>query len=277
MEVLKVKHSKFKNTGIIFELLTKQITADILAGKKSAATNILKKYFVNTELSKEQKIYEALLSSKNLTESKASIVLNTVVDLSKDLNKTKLRNEKYNLIKEIKKYYNFDSFFKNKISNYREYATLNTLLENQDAKIQIQARHSLLNFLSTAKTENTIEEEFSKLDKETRLISYKILVDKFNEKYSSLNEDQKDILKEYINLADSRPEIVNFYNKKISYISSNLKPYTKVVNDQATRIKLTEVIKLLKPIDKNAKIKDDTLVNILSYQELLSELKKIHG
>ena len=42
---MSVKHSKYKNTGILFELLVRQITADTLDGKDSPARKILKNYF----------------------------------------------------------------------------------------------------------------------------------------------------------------------------------------------------------------------------------------
>ena len=57
------KHNKIKNTGILFELLTRQITVDILNNKKnSSAIKILKKFFnENTELGKENQLYKVLV------------------------------------------------------------------------------------------------------------------------------------------------------------------------------------------------------------------------
>ena len=96
-----IKHSKFKNTGILFEVLVKRITADTLSGKSSPAIKILKQYFVNSEIGKEYKLYETVFKNKNISDSRANIILNTVVESSKKLNRTRLRKEKYNLIKEI--------------------------------------------------------------------------------------------------------------------------------------------------------------------------------
>ena len=96
-----IKHSKFKNTGILFELLVRKITADTLAGTESPSVNILKKYFVNTELGKEYKLYETLFKSKNLTEGKANTILTTILESSKKLNRKALKREKYNLVKEF--------------------------------------------------------------------------------------------------------------------------------------------------------------------------------
>ena len=107
--MLNIKHSKFKNTGLIFELLVRKITADTLSGNNSPASNILKKYFVNTELGKEYKIYDSLLKNTSISEGKANIIINTLLESSKKLNRTALRKEKYNLIKEIKENYDYYS------------------------------------------------------------------------------------------------------------------------------------------------------------------------
>ena len=126
---MNIKHSKYKNTGILFELLVRQITADTLSGKDSKATNILKKYFVKTELGREYKLYETLAKHNNLTEGKAEVVINSVIESSKNLNRGALKRQKYNLIQEIQKYYNLEEFFKTKLPNYKPYAALYTLLE----------------------------------------------------------------------------------------------------------------------------------------------------
>ena len=124
-----IKHSKFKNTGILFEILVKKITGDTLSGKNSPAIKVIKEYFVNTELGKEYKLYETLFSKKNLSESKASIILDTILEQSKKLNRRKLKNEKYNLIKELRSHYDVEDLFKTKLNDYKAQASLYTLLE----------------------------------------------------------------------------------------------------------------------------------------------------
>jgi len=61
----KIKHSKFKNTGFIFELLVRQITSEIMSANKSVAEKILKEHFNSKkELSKELKLYQYLINEK---------------------------------------------------------------------------------------------------------------------------------------------------------------------------------------------------------------------
>jgi hypothetical protein len=284
---MNIKHSKIKNTGILFELLVRQITADTLSGKESKAVNILKKYFVKSELGKEYKLYETLSKHRNLTEGKAEIVINSVVETSKGLNRGAIKRQKYNLIKEISTHYNIEDFFKTKLPNYKLHASLYTLLELYNTNINnpnqlIENKINILETLTSKsvdkqKVKEDIFVEFQSYDKDLRILTYKVLLEKFNEKYSSLNNDQKLILKEFVNSVDSTPKLRDFYNTKIEELKTKLTALSPKVADKVVQIKLDEVIKLLTPLSKSHKVDDDNLINLLQYCELLNEIKNIHG
>ena len=282
-----VKHSKFKNTGILFELLVRQITADTLSGNDSKATNILKKYFNKTELGREYKLYESLLKRTNLTEGKADIIINSVLESSKQLNKSALKRQKYNLIKEIKEHYNLEEFFKTKLPNYKAHAALYTLIEAHDNKSVsteqvITNKLAILEHLTFAvKKENKpdeLMEEFSKYDNDTRILTYRILLDKFNNKYADFSDSKKSILKEFINSVDNPAKLKDFYNVKIQEIKKSLIVLNKTTKNPVTKIKLDETIKnVLVGLEKNDKINNDHIVNLLQYCDLLEELKQVNG
>jgi hypothetical protein len=285
---MNIKHSKYKNTGILFELLVRQITSDTLSGKDSKATNILKKYFVKTELGREYKLYETLTKYKNLTEGKAEVVINSVIETSKGLNRGALKRQKYNLIQEISKYYNLDEFFKTKLPNYKTHAALYTLLEVYNSENLsnpdqlINNKIAILESLTTKevskkKVEDDLMVEFQSYDKDLRILTYKVMLEKFNGKYATLNDNQKLVLKEFINSVDSTPKLRDFYNTKITEIKNELARISKKVNDQVVKIKLNEVTKILSPLGKTTKVGNDDLVNLLQYYELLEELTKING
>jgi len=285
---MNIKHSKYKNTGILFELLVRQITADTLSGKESKATPILKKFFVKTELGKEYKLYETILSKKHLSEGKAEIVINTIIESSKSLNRGSLKRQKYNLIKEISKHYNVDEFFKTKLPNYKAQAALYTLLEiynsdNLSNPDQIIANKiSLLETLTNKQVDekqvkDQLLEEFKSYDQDLRILTYRVLLEKFNGKYAELNENQKMVLKEFINSIDSTPKLRTFYNTKINEIKSSLLSLNNKVTDKAVKIKINEVSNFLVELGKTVNVGNDDLVNLLQYYELLEELTNIHG
>ena len=285
---MNIKHSKYKNTGILFELLVRQITADTLSGKDSKATHILKKYFVKTELGREYKLYESITKYKNLTEGKAEVVINSVIESSKNLNRGALKRQKYNLIQEISKHYNLEEFFATKLSNYKSYAALYTLVEIYNSELLstpdqiISNKIAILENLTTKqvnkkKVEDDLLTEFQSYDKDLRILTYKVLLEKFNGKYASLNDNQKSVLKEFINSVDSTPKLRDFYNTKITEIKTTLTKQVKKVTDKAIQIKLNEVNNMLTPLGKTANVGNDDLVNLLQYYELLEELTKTNG
>ena len=283
-----IKHSKFKNTGILFEILVKKITGDTLSGKNSPAIKVIKEYFVNTELGKEYKLYETLFSKKNLSESKASIILDTILEQSKKLNRRKLKNEKYNLIKELKSHYDVEDLFKTKLNDYKAQASLYTLLEIYNAvkptnpQQVIDNKITILEHITTDKVnktqvKDTVLEEFKSYDKDLRTLTYHVLLENFNSKYDNLNTKQKLILKEFINSADNGPLLKEYYNKEIVSLKSKLKEETKKVKDKTTKIKLQEIDKLIVELNKRTKVKNNHLVDLLQYHSLLEELPNANG
>ena len=284
---MKIKHSKYKNTGILFELLVRQITADTLKGGDSPAIDVLKKYFVKTSLGREYKLYESVLKSKVLSESTANITISTIVENSQKFNRTSLRKQKYNLINEIKEHYNLDVFFGAKIGNYKELAALYTLIEGYNSKENVDSQQLINNKITLLEhlTKKEISEnqkdivldEFSSYDKDTRILTYKILLEKFNDKYDTLSVEQKEVLKEYINSVDSTPGLRDFYNNKVKELKEILNKESKNIKDKATQIKITEVAKLLVEVDKSTKIDNDNLVDLLQYYELINEIKSVNG
>ena len=283
---MKIKHSKYKNTGLLFELLVRQITADTLNGGSSPSLDILKKSFAKTELGKEYKLYESLFKNKNISEGKAEITLNTILEATRKLNRSALRREKYNLINEIKKHYNVNEFFNHQVPNYKGYAAFYKLIEiyNSDKLSEteeiINNKITILECLterpiSQKKVKQDLIEEFSKYDKDLRVLTYKVMLEKFNGKYANLNKGQKEVLKEFMNSIDNTPRLKEIYNNKINEVKNILKLQAEKVTDGATKIKLLEVVKLLKEINKGTKISNDDLINLLQYYELTEELAKV--
>ena len=283
---MKIKHSKYKNTGILFELLVRQITADTLKGSDSPAIDLLKNYFVKTALGREYKLYESILKSKVISEGKANSLISTVLENSRKFNRTSLKRQKYSLINEIKKHYNLESFFGSKIKNYKEIASVYTLIESYNSKevtdiSQINNNKvTLLEYLTKqeiSKSKDQILEEFSGYDKDLRQITYRVLLEKFNDKYDSLSIEQKEILKEFIYSVDSTPSLRNFYNDKVNILKNILSEQSKVIKDKATKIKINEVAKLLTELNKTDKVDNDNLVDLLQYYELVKEIQVANG
>ncbi len=283
---MRIKHSKFKNTGILFELLIRQIASDTISNKDSAAINLVKRYFNKTELAKEYKIYQVLTSSNTLSEAKAEAFISATLSASSRLNKSILRKEKYNLIKEIRENYNIEEFFKAKINHYTQYAAIYNLIEAHNSTEFIEPNQIIDNKVTllehiTRKEVNKndvkdrILEEYASMDKGTRLLTYRMLLEKFNKKYSTLDNRQRTVLKEYINNISNTTVLKEFVNNQYVLLRDELTELSNSVSDKTIQIKLTEVINLLQPLGKNQNVKDENLISLLQYYQLANELKTV--
>jgi hypothetical protein len=285
---MQVKHSKYKNTGILFELLVRQITTDTLDGKDSPAKDILKKYFVKSELGREYKLYETLLKRTSLTEGKANVVVDTLIESSKTLNRGAIKRQKYNLINEIQKYYDLNEFFNHKLPNYKMFAAFYTLTEIANAQNTIDPdqainnKVTILEHLTAAKiTESKVRDEvmgeFENSDKDVRFLAYKMVLENFNTKYNDLHPRQKEILKEFITSVDNKPRLKEFYTAKVVEIKEELATLNAKTKNEVTKIKINEIINIIQVPAKTAKITDNDLVDLLQYYDLINELETVNG
>jgi hypothetical protein len=283
---MKIKHSKFKNTGILFELLVRQIASDTVSNKDSAAIGLVRKYFSKSELAKEYKLYQALIQPKSLSEAKAETFINATLEASLRLNKTALRKEKYNLIKDIRESYDLEEFFKAKISNYKQYAAAFNLIEAHnsleftepqqiiDNKITL-LEHITRKEINKEGVKDRVMEEFANMDKGSRILAYRMLLEKFNSKYATLSDRQKLTLKEFINNITNTTKLRDFVNSNFKTITEEIINLIPAVADKTTQIKLAEVVTLLQPLDKTQSVKDENIVSLLQYYQLIDELKSV--
>ena len=281
----KIKHSKIKNTGLLYEILTRQVTADILDGRESKSVNLLKKYFnENTALGKEKELYDILLTNSYKDERRAEKLLEAVVKTRQRISNQDLKKEKYNLIKEISEIFSSKDFFNTRVSNYKTLASIYKFFLTETTKIDfnpkdvIDTKYNILEGITSkqkVKKPSNISETLRKEERDTQLLSYEILVDKFNKKYSNLSESQKSLLKEYINNVSNSNSFGEFINEEIIKVVNELKPLLKKVNDKVVKIKLTEAINQAKNFTTKSVVKDNQVVTLMRYYELIKELKDV--
>ena len=283
---MKIKHSKYKNTGLIFELLVKQIAADTLSGKESPAIKIIKKFFTgNSSLGKEYKLYEYVLKNRGVGSKKSEAVLSTVLELSKKLNNETLRKQKYEIVKDLKEVYDLEEFFSIKVESYKPLAALYCLLEatnqdNVDPSSIVDNKLTLLEHLtqntqSKKHSKDRLIEEYTKYEKDIRLLAYKILLEKFNKQYENLLPEQKHILKEIITSTNSTTKLRNLVNEEIVKIQQEVSHLKGKVEDQIISIKLEEILKNIKPLTNTQKVEDNHLISLMQYYDLVNELKRL--
>jgi len=284
----KIKHSKFKNTGFLFELLTRQITLEVLNGSEEKAKEIIREFYgKGTEMSKELRLFNLLINEKYNTESKAEKFIEAILEAHAKLDYTKLQREKYNLVKSIKENFEIDNFLSSPVTNYKILASVHKLFEAKandvlDVKDVFNSKLTLVEHISNSQTsvkqkEDKLVEEYKKQEKDLRLLTFKILTESFNKKYTSLNDVQKSLLREYINNVTNTSKFGEYFEKELVKTITELHTLYKGMSDKITKIKLRETINVLKKQKLGKKITDEQVSSLMLSYELIKEIKNING
>lgn len=287
-----MRHSKFRNTGILFELLTKQVTADIIAGKEtSIAKDLLHKYFrENTELGREWQLYSTLLNEKIKDDPHAERFFNVIIEARKKLDDKKLARLKYDLIKEMKEAYPIEEMLKAPVRNYRVIASIYKTFEDvvsSDCKFDIkevyQAKNCIVEHIvdkpKVMHSEDELINYYQTQTEDIRLLTYKLLCEKMNEKYSSvLDDEQKSVLREYICNVANTNNFDTFVKTKVSEIKKSLNEViSKIKTSDVIKIKIREVINQLDKINPSKIVRDNHVMVLMLSYELLKEVRKQVG
>ena len=275
----RIKHSKVKNTGLIFELLVRQVASDTMNNKNSKALSILKKHYNSkSELTKELKLYRTLSEEKFTNETKAEKFVEAVLKARKNINESQLRRDKYNLIKDLKSNYIVEDFFKSRVKNYKLHASTYKLFEYAEAddpKEYITSKFALVEHVQSLSKKSESAPTLTSENKDVRILASKIVVDKFNEKYSGLSSLQKKMLREYINNVTNSVKLRKYVLTEIKNLRTNIKSLRSSIPSKVIRIKLNEVNNLLLTLGKKHLIEDKDVLTMLRYYELVNELKKV--
>ena len=280
----KLKHSKYKNTGILFEMLVRKLTSETLSSNKTVTVDIIKKYFgKNTELSKELQLYNALLKEQFKSEAQGLDYIRTVKSAHDKLNQSVLKRQRYNLVKEISEKFVFANMSKIHISNYKPLASIYMIFEYEETsnpKQLLECKNVILqNGIITEKKQiekDPVLESFESQPKDVRLMTYKLLVDKFNEKYSGLDESQKQLLNKYITNVNDTAALKEYVQIVIPRIKKDLASQAKHITDKATQIKVQKLSEMLCTVENMKTIKESHILSLLRYFDLVRELKEMH-
>ena len=281
----KLKHSKYKNTGILFEMLVRKLTSETLTSNKSVTIDIIKKYFGrNTELAKELQLYNALLKEQFRSEAQGLDYIRTIKNTYSKINQSILKRQKYNLVKEISEKFVFSDLAKIHINNYKTLASIYMLFEYDETanpKQLLECKNAILDngLIVEKKTivKDPVIETFESQPQEIRLLTYKLLVDKFNDKYSVLDESQKRLLNKYITNVNDTTALKEYVQVVIPQIKKQLADQAKVITDKATKIKVQKLSEMLCTVENMKSIKESHILSLLRYYDLIKELKGLQS
>ena len=286
-----IKHNKLRNTGILFELLVRKITSDVMENSsESVAVRLMREFFNSkTELGKELMLYRAFFNVQNISEQKAFQLLQLVTEQRKNLNQKALDTQKYHLIKEIKKNFDIKEFFSVRIPSYKIYASIyksfdaavNGIGDATTIEELASSQFTIVEHLagSTVSKEVKQQNELSKMirsqNEDIRFLSYKILIERFNEKYKGLDEAQKKLLQEYIYNISDTVKLREYAHAESKVLAKAVSERATKVKDQVVQIKLSEVVAQLNKIQRVQTIKENHMTALLIAHDILKELKSL--
>ena len=284
----KVRHSKFKNTGFLFEILTRQITLEVLNGGEEKAKGIVKEFFSGrTELAKELRLYNLLINEKYNSETKAEKFIDAILEAHTKIDYSKLKREKFNLVKAIKESFEINNLLSSPVTNYKILASVHKLFEGKkndilEVKEAFDSKQTIIEHISNStpalkQKEEKLVEDYKKQEKDLRLLTYKILVETFNKKYTDLNDSQKGLLREYINNITNTSKFGDYYENQLISTITELHDLYKGMKDKITKIKLRETINVLKKQKLGKKITDEQVSALMMSYELIKEIKNVNG
>ena len=277
----RIKHSKVRNTGLIFELLVRQVASDTMHNRESKALKIIRRHFKkNSQLSNELKLYRSLHEEKFTNENQAEKFLEAVLRTRGTVNEQALKREKYNLIKDIRDTFLIEEFFKARVNNYKTHAAVYKLFEYAEAddpRSYVGNKFTLIEHIQQAPANVEAKPRLVSESKDVRILASKLVVDKFNEKYAALNESQKRMLREYINNVTNTVKLKKYILEETKNITAEIKQLKMTVPSKVLKIKLTEVSNLLTKLTKKHIVEDKDVLTLLRYYELISELKAVRS
>ena len=206
------------------------------------------------------------------------MLLTTTLKLRKQLSQKVLQESKYQLIREVKKHYDLREFFKATVADYKLHAAVYRLFEGagvtQVAEL-VKSRTTIVEHIMR-KRQNISEvdttQAYLKEDEDVRLLAYRLMLEKFNDKYSVLSAGQRKILKEYINNISNTSELRTFIIQESKALKQLITKKASKVKDKVTAIKLAEVAHLLDRNQNIKRAKEEHVHGLLLYHELLKEL-----
>lgn len=284
----KIRNSKFKNTGFLFELLTRQITLEILNNSpKEIAREIVKEFFGGkTQLARELRLYNLLINEKYNSETKAEKFIEIIIEARTKLDEQRLIREKYELVKMIKENFDISQFLSSPVTNYKLLASIHKLFEAKklnvlNVKEVFDSKYTLVEHIAStsittkSQKKDVVIEAYAKQEKDLRLLTYKILVESFNKKYTNLNTSQKSLLREYINNVNNTSKFGEYYKHELKEVVVQLHSIYTNMCDVVTKIKLKETINVLKKQKIGKKITDSHVSALMLSYELIKEIENV--
>jgi len=277
---MKASHNKKRNIGLVYELLLRSISSSLVEGNQEKANlsiNIMKKRFApGTEVYSEFRIFNAIMNTTVSDTSVAAGILTEAKNAIKNIDYDNLYIEKSKLISEINKSIKDPNFFKRRIPDYKQFATVGTVIgqwrkgNKSNLSKQVMNEQRLIEFMLSEKKS---QPEISQMtDNKADNLVVKIMTEKINNTYKDLNIEQKKILREYAVYGSSDVNQFELFLKEVKSKSlASLKTLEENTDNKVLLSKIDMVVNKIKNLDES-NISDNEIAKYLKISELKTQL-----
>jgi len=270
---VRLKHNKKRNTAFLYEVLIKELTDAIVdkdARRKNFVSGLIKETFgSSTILGKELEYYRTLVETTDLELYLAEKLLQETKMAHSLLDGKSIFDTQTRIINKINKTLSKDAW-NTFVPNFKSLATVATIF-NTSTPVKQRVLHEDLLVKMMNSTEKLEENKLEPIDN----IVYHSFVKKFNERYTGLLKEQKDLLGKYIaSFADNGLELKLYLNEEIGRLKKTVAASLKmeeVFTDEEMVEKTKKVLNILEGF-KNASPTQELVTRVLNIQELVREI-----
>ena len=155
---------------------------------------------------------------------------------------------------------------------------INEIQDFNEIEGMVEAKFTIVEHLSgkiinkEIKNDTALFEAVKGQEEDLRLLTYKILMEKFNQKYVGLDDRQKNLLREYIYNVSNSSALRIYVSNIAKELIGEIKVKLNKIDNQITKIKLTEVISQLEKIKTVQTIKENHMTALLIALEITKTL-----
>ena len=266
-----MKHNKKRNTAFVYEALVRTLTKAIIdkdLSKKEVIVSILKEYFCKGSiLATELELYHTLLETHDVRKEIAEKILNETKLAHTRIDSSDIFDAQSKIIKSINKGLGSQTW-STFVPNFKSLASVNSIFgQKTSVKRKVLFEQAIVDRMSE-NTSRSATETLEPIDN----LTYKSFIDKFNNKYSTLLREQKELLNRYItSFADEGFELRVYLNEELRRLKEELQLAKEASTETFIVEKLNGVESYLDQFRQREFAPDD-LSKILKTQELIGEL-----
>ena len=269
---MKIKHNKKRNTAFLFETLVRELTKSIVEKNNDRSHKI--KSILSEHFRQGMVLFSELDCFRSLTDHTSPLDHYTAEKMVHqarraydELDRESVFAEQSRVINKINRNLGKETF-NNFVPDYKSYATLSQIFgKNVSVKSRVLLEKRIIDRLTSGRN---ISETVEPVDN----IVVKSFVERFNDKYSDLLPEQRDLLRKFVlSSGDDSVDFRLYLGEELKRLHTEVKDslsLNEVIEDKEMMENTNKVLSMIEEINVS-KVKEPDLIKVLKLQSLVHE------